>query len=70
MSKYYFLLTFTLIFLMGCSKVEPWEREFLASRIMSFTPDPLQTRFRNHTYQSKEGSFGGYGVGVGSCGCN
>ena len=61
------LLLFTMV---GCSPVKPWEREQLASRIMSFNPDPSQAQFRNHTYASKEGSFGGYGAAIGSCGCN
>jgi hypothetical protein len=37
---------------------------------MQFDPDPLQAKLREHTYASKEGSTGGYGVGGGGCGCN
>jgi hypothetical protein len=32
--------------------------------------DPLDDRFTQHTYLSKENMSGGYGVGGGGCGCN
>ena len=37
---------------------------------MAFDPDPLQTRFDEHTFHSKEGATGGLSVGGGGCGCN
>jgi Domain of unknown function (DUF4266) len=37
---------------------------------MAFDSDPLDTRFMDHTYFSKEGASGGAGVGGGGCGCN
>jgi len=56
--------------LMGCSSVQPWQKGNLAKPAMSFDYDPLQTRFEDHTYFSKEGASGGYSVGGGGCGCN
>ena len=57
----------------GCASFnppQPWEKGELAKPAMQFDPDALQARFREHTYVSKEGSAGGYGVGGGGCGCN
>lgn len=56
--------------LMGCSTVQPWQKGNLAKPSMAFDYDPLQTRFEEHTYYSKEGASGGYSVGGGGCGCN
>jgi Domain of unknown function (DUF4266) len=60
----------------GCSslaaigKVSPWEKGNLAKTKMTFEGDPLDQRFVQHIYGSKENSSGGYGVGGGGCGCN
>lgn len=54
----------------GCTPVAPWQKEKLALGHMSFEPDPLEAKFRQHVYASKEGSTGGYGVAGGGCGCN
>ena len=54
----------------GCAQVEAWEKGALAKPHMAFDPDPLETRFRQHVFHSKEGSHGGYGVAGGGCGCN
>jgi len=59
--------------LAGCSSigsVQPWQKGNLAKPEMAFDPDPLETRFIDHTYFSKEGASGGAGVGGGGCGCN
>ncbi len=57
--------------LMGCATpVQPWQKGNLAKPEMAFDPDPLQTRFAEHTYFSKEGASGGMSVGGGGCGCN
>ncbi|MEP7084117.1 MAG: DUF4266 domain-containing protein, partial [Betaproteobacteria bacterium] len=32
--------------------------------------DPLDDRFSQHIYTSKENASGGYGAGGGGCGCN
>jgi hypothetical protein len=60
----------------GCSsmpelgQVSPWEKGNLAKNKMTFEGDPLDQRFVQHIYGSKENSTGGYGVGGGGCGCN
>jgi hypothetical protein len=56
--------------LSGCSEVKPWQKGYLAKPIMALDPEPLDSRFTQHVYQSKEGSSGGYGIGGGGCGCN
>jgi Domain of unknown function (DUF4266) len=51
-------------------QVSPWEKGNLAKSKMTFEGDPLDQRFVQHIYGSKENSSGGYGVGGGGCGCN
>ena len=53
----------------GCTPVKPWKKGALAKRQMQFDPDPLEARFRNHVFESKEGSRGGGGAVGGGCGC-
>lgn len=69
----------SLTWLGGCSQlgpleqlgqVSPWEKGHLAQPGMTFEADPLDQRFVQHIYGSKESSSGGYGVGGGGCGCN
>jgi len=58
--------------LVGCATpppVKPWEREYLSRRAMSFN-DPLEARFNQHMFSSREGADGGYGFVGGGCGCN
>jgi hypothetical protein len=57
----------------GCSSFQPpqpWEKGTLARKDMTFEADPLDQRFVQHIYFSKEAASGGYGVGGGGCGCN
>jgi len=56
--------------LTACGTVPAWQKGNLAKSEMAFDPDPLQTRFAEHTYHSKEGATGGLSVGGGGCGCN
>ncbi len=60
--------------LSGCSGLyqppQPWEKGILAKPTMTMESDGLDAHFTQHTYGSKEGSSGGYGVGGGGCGCN
>jgi hypothetical protein len=58
------------VLLPGCAAVKPWEKGALAKPEMTFESDPLQARFEQHIYFSKENASGGYGVGGGGCGCN
>lgn len=59
--------------LSGCA-VEPWvkpyERQNLADPIMSFDPNPGDSAFMSHVYQSREGARGAEGSSGGGCGCN
>lgn len=59
--------------LAGCSTpgpVQAWEKGNLAKHGMAMDADPLDQRFMQHIYTSKENSTGGSGVGGGGCGCN
>lgn len=49
---------------------QPWEKGNLAKPEMTMGGDGLDNRYVQHTFGSKEGSSGGYGVGGGGCGCN
>lgn len=61
-----------LCFLLGCAgEPKPWEKGNLAQKEMQLSgADSLQTKVDEHVFSSKEGSFGGSGVGGGGCGCN
>ena len=56
----------------GCAinPPQPWEKAHLAKHEMTMGADPLEQRFDQHMYGSKENASGGYGVGGGGCGCN
>jgi hypothetical protein len=54
----------------GCATVRPWDRDLLAEKKMSFTPNPPVQAIDEHIYFSKEGSTGSQEVGGGGCGCN
>lgn len=64
------LLLIAIDLLSGCADVQPWQKGNLAKSYMTFEPDTLEARQRQHIYFSKEASSGGYGVGGGGCGCN
>ena len=66
------LILATGALLAGCAMqpVQPWEKGYLAKPAMSFSADPLDDRYTQHIYTSKENASGGYGVGGGGCGCN
>jgi hypothetical protein len=69
------LVAWTLVLagLAGCSLFkppQPWEKGQLARPEMTMSADPLDERFVQHIYSSKESASGGYGVGGGGCGCN
>lgn len=56
----------------GCALQPPaaWEKGILAKPEMTMEADPLDRRFTQHIYTSKEAASGGTGVGGGGCGCN
>jgi hypothetical protein len=62
-----------LVAVAGCGHappIQPWQREHLAKRAMRFDADPLELRFRQHMWGSREGSDLGFGQPGGGCGCN
>ena len=58
----------------GCSSVEPWvkpyEREHLADPIMALSRHPIADTYRDHAFETREGSHGATGAVGGGCGCN
>ncbi len=70
--SWYALAAISLIstLLGGCSTVQPWQKGILSRPEMTFESDPLETRYAEHTYFSKEAASGGGGAGGGGCGCN
>ena len=65
-----FLLITVIFLLASCTEVKAWQKGNLAKKHMAFSPDPLESKFMQHVYTSKEGTHGGYGVAGGGCGCN
>lgn len=62
-----------VLLLAGCAgwgEVQAWEKGNLAKPGMRLDADPLDARFTQHIYTSKENASGGFGVGGGGCGCN
>ncbi len=63
----------SIFMLAGCSfqAPKPWEKGNLSlDRMQLGGGDSLQVQVNEHVFTSKEGSFGGNGVGGGGCGCN
>lgn len=60
----------TVVLASGCAPVQAWQKGNMAKKEMAFDGDPLEARYLQHTYFSKENASGGYGVGGGGCGCN
>jgi hypothetical protein len=59
--------------LAGCTVkpwVKPYEREHLADPIMAFSRNPISSSYRDHVFESREGSRGATGTVGGGCGCN
>lgn len=54
----------------GFNPPQPWEKGHLAKPAMVMGGDPLEQRYTEHIYASKENASGGGGVGGGGCGCN
>jgi len=60
-----------LLFTACSSKVKPWEKGTLAEKNMQLGGgDAMCKKINEHVFTSKEGSFGGGGIGGGGCGCN
>ncbi len=57
--------------LAGCQPwVKPYEREHLADPIMSLSRDSIAAGYRDHMFETREGSHGATGAVGGGCGCN
>ena len=54
----------------AATAMQPWDRDLLAEKKMSFNPCPRHTAVDLHVYSSREASTGGMDVGGGGCGCN
>ena len=65
-----------LIVFGGCSltPIEPWvapyEREFLADPIMDVNRDAVFSSYRQHVYETREGSRSAGSAQGSGCGCN
>lgn len=75
--KFIRLIILVLIFIQtGCSlkPIEPWvapyEREFLADPIMDVFRDSIYSDYRQHMYETREGSRGAGSAQGSGCGCN
>jgi hypothetical protein len=56
--------------MMGCVAVKPYQREYLADRIMDFNADQSEDGVERHWMETREGSSGGLGGSGGGCACN
>ena len=50
--------------------VAPYEREFLADPIMDVYRDSIHSDYRQHMYETREGSRGAGSAQGSGCGCN
>ncbi|MFQ5627285.1 MAG: DUF4266 domain-containing protein [bacterium] len=60
---------FSILGLMSCATVQPWQRGDLADPIMIFDENPIDSGIREHYLDYREGSVGGTGAQSGGCGC-
>jgi hypothetical protein len=60
--------------LAACTSSEPWvkpyEREHLADPLMSLSRNSIAATYRDHMFETREGSHGATGAVGGGCGCN
>ena len=54
----------------GCSTVRPYEREYLADRIMDYQLEAREDRVDQKWMEAREGSTGGAIGAGGGCACN
>jgi len=58
----------------GCKPLQPWvkpyEREHLADPIMALSRNSIAATYRDHMFETREGSHGATGAVGGGCGCN
>ena len=56
--------------LAGCAAVRPYEREYLADRIMNEEANAREERLNQKWLEAREGSTGGASGAGGGCACN
>ena len=56
--------------LAGCATVQPYQREHLSDRIMSFGAEAKEDARKTKSFDAREGSTGGNGGAGGGCACN
>jgi hypothetical protein len=56
--------------LVSCTAVRPYEREYLADRIMDAEGDAREERLNQKWLEAREGSTGGASGAGGGCACN
>ena len=56
--------------LAGCATVQPFQREHLSDRIMSFRAEAKEDARKTKSFDAREGSTGGNGGAGGGCACN
>lgn len=54
----------------GCATVQPYQRERLTDRIMSFEAQAKRDARLTKSFEAREGSTGGNGGAGGGCACN
>ncbi len=59
-----------IVILNSCAMVKPYQREYLADRIMNFESNIDEIRMERHFLETREGSSGGQGGAGGGCACN
>lgn len=64
------LVFMLLMSAVGCVAVKPYQREYLADRIMDFNADQSEDGIERHWVETREGSSGGLGGSGGGCACN
>ncbi|HIQ16020.1 MAG TPA: DUF4266 domain-containing protein [Leucothrix sp.] len=71
-TKLVLLFSLLCIFLSSCSStVKSWEKGILAEEHMQLGGgNAPMSKVNEHTFTSKEATFGGLGIGGGGCGCN
>jgi len=75
MKRHHFLLLGSLCFGLqcwgtACAPIKPYQREYLAQRIMDFNQELNEEAKERHWLETLEGSTGGMGGSGGGCACN
>ena len=65
-----FILLMSSMLMNGCATVKPYQREYLADRIMDFDSFSEETAMERHFLETREGSSGGKGGAGGGFACN